>query len=336
VALRLVEVAFPPERAQEITQLIATEGLDRWETTRGKRTVVKVLVQAEEAEHILARLQPMDGLPGFRVVLLPVEATLPRPQEPDEPPVVVPVTKPAFLPMGISREELYEDVQGGAKGGRIFLALVGLSALVAALGMLRNSPAVVIGAMVIAPLLGPIVALSLASTLGDVPLARRALRTGLTGLVFALVIGFALGLTLPVDGSIPELASRTEVGMADLVLALAAGVAGTLATTTAAPAALIGFMVAVALMPPLVASALFLGAGLWEEAGQAGLLVLVNLTALQLAGVSTYLLQGVRPNRWWEADRAKRASRRAVLAWGILLALLAAALAYTEFRPARL
>jgi uncharacterized hydrophobic protein (TIGR00341 family) len=227
-------------------------------------------------------------------------------------------------------------VQGGAKGGRIFLALVGLSALVAALGMLRNSPAVVIGAMVIAPLLGPIVALSLASTLGDVPLARRALRTGLTGLVFALVIGFALGLTLPVDGSIPELASRTEVGMADLVLALAAGVAGTLATTTAAPAALIGFMVAVALMPPLVASALFLGAGLWEEAGQAGLLVLVNLTALQLAGVSTYLLQGVRPNRWWEADRAKRASRRAVLAWGILLALLAAALAYTEFRPDRL
>ena len=126
-----------------------------------------------------------------------------------------------------------------------------LSTLVAAIGLVRGDIAVIIGAMVIAPLLGPNVALALAVTLGDGTLAVRALKTIAAGVATAAVVSVLMGVILPVDPSVPEIASRTDASFSDLALALAAGSAGALAFTTGIPTALIGVMVAVALLPPL-------------------------------------------------------------------------------------
>ena len=126
--------------------------------------------------------------------------------------------------------------------------MIVLSAIVAAIGVLNDNVAVIIGAMVIAPLLTPNVSLSLATALGDLPLFKSALKTLFFGIAIVIVLSTALGLLLPVDPSLQEISSRTSVGLMEIVLALASGAAGALSLTSSAPAVLI--RVAVALMPP--------------------------------------------------------------------------------------
>jgi uncharacterized hydrophobic protein (TIGR00341 family) len=222
----------------------------------------------------------------------------------------------------ISREELYSDIEETTQLSWVFVAMVVLSSIVAAVGILRENVAIIIGAMVIAPLLGPNVALSLATTLGDVELARRSIKTTGVGIFTALGFAALVGLILEVDPNSTEIASRTYVGIGDVVLALAAGGAATLAFTAGASSAVIGVMVAVALLPPLVTFGMLLGARFWQEALGAMLLLTVNIIAINLAGVVSFLAQGIRPINWWEADRAKKATRQAIIVWTVLLLLL--------------
>lgn len=211
-----------------------------------------------------------------------------------------------------------------AKLPRVFTLMVVLSSVVAALGVLRNNVAVVIGPMVIAPPLGPNVAMSLATTLGDMGLGSEALKATVVGILTALVISVLLGLFMTVDPDTPEIASRTAVGLGDIALALASGVAGALAFTTGIPTVLVGVMVAVALLPPLVTFGLLIGSGHGSVAMGAILLFVTNLICVNLAGVVTFLAQGVQPISWWEAERAKKATRIAIGLWILLLVALVA------------
>lgn len=205
-----------------------------------------------------------------------------------------------------------------------FLILIVLATTVAGIGLIRDSVAIIIGAMVIAPLLGPNVSLALATTLGDTDLAKESLKTNLVGVTFAFILACVIGLVFQPTTWSEGIASRAVVGLSDPVLALASGCAGVLAYTTGAPASLIGVMVAVALLPPLTVSGMLLVTGNYAEAGGAALLVLVNVICVNLAGVVTFLAQGIGPRRWWEADRAKRASRIAIAVWMSLLGILIA------------
>jgi uncharacterized hydrophobic protein (TIGR00341 family) len=113
------------------------------------------------------------------------------------------------------------------------------------------------------------------------------------------------------------------VSLSDIALALAAGAAGALAFTSGVPTALVGVMVAVALLPPLVTHGLLLGSKFFQLAWGALLLFLTNFIAINLSGVVCFLFQGVSPREWWEADKARKATRKAILLWfTLLLALL--------------
>lgn len=226
------------------------------------------------------------------------------------------------VPKRLSREELYQDLSEAGRLSPVYLVTTGLATVVAAAGLIRGDVAVIIGAMVIAPLLGPNVALALGSTLGDPELVRRALRAILWGLAVAFGLSLLMGLVFPVDPAVPELARRTRVGLSDLALALAAGSAGSLAYTTGLPTAVIGVMVAVALLPPLVVTGLMVGAGEMGMALGAAMLVVTNVTAVNLAGVATFLAQKIRPRSWWEAERARKATRMALVIWLGMLAVL--------------
>jgi uncharacterized membrane protein len=83
-------------------------------------------------------------------------------------------------------------------------------------------------------------------------------------------------------------------------------------------------MVAVALLPPLVACGLFLGSGDTALAGNAAVLTLTNVVCINLAGVSTFLLQGVRPRHWFQVERARASTRVAITLWISLLIVLGA------------
>jgi uncharacterized hydrophobic protein (TIGR00341 family) len=293
---------------------------------------VRIVLEAEKTEALVDTLSERLGPEDYRVVLVPVEASLPRAEEEDE-------EEPAdgeeekdenATPGRVSREEVYQDLNDDLKVTTLHYTLIVLSAVVAMGGMLRDSTAVVIGAMVIAPLLGPNIALALGTTLGDMKLVGRALRVNLAGLLLAVGLSVVGGVLLTVDASIPEVASRTDVALGDLALALAAGVAGTLSITRGVSTALVGVMVAVALMPPAVAVGLLVGAGDYNLAMGAGLLLVTNVVAINIAAVSTFVVQGIRPTTWYEAERARKATRLAIAFWTITLLLLAAAIVLSD------
>lgn len=325
--LRLLEIALPHEDQDAALGLLADYEVTRMWSQGGEKAQVlfKLLLPGEKTEAVLDALD--NRFPGegrLRIVVLPVEATLPRPsaEAQSEDTETETSTDGAEKAMRVSREELYSDLADLAALTRVYSVMVALSALVAAMGMLRDQIAVVIGAMVIAPLLGPNMALSLAVTLGDAELGRKAVSTVLVGLALAFVIACGLGFSLTVDPAGPEIAARTYLGPADFLLALVSGAAGALAFTSGLSSSLIGVMVAVALMPPLVTCGLLVGSGDFEPALGAFLLLSTNIICINLAGVITFVLQGIRPRRWWEAARARKASRWAMAIWFALLCVL--------------
>jgi uncharacterized hydrophobic protein (TIGR00341 family) len=329
MSLRLIELIVPEQDLSDLRELLEEKGFgDTWvEAAPASPGRARMLVPADRTETVTDLIQQRYGhREGFRMLLLPIEATLPHVQEEKRRPEQGPATEeraPASKgPKRISREELYQDIAGGLRVSTTYLVMVILSTFVAAIGLVRGQVAVVIGAMVIAPLLRPNAGLALAATLGDVALTRKSLRAMLAGLALAGSLSILLGLALRVDPSVPELAERTIVGIPDILVAFAAGGAGALAFTTGLPAPLIGVMVAVALLPPLVTAGLLLGAGHVTLAARAAVLLATNVACVNLAGVLTFLAQGVRPRTFWAEEKAKRATRRAIALWIAMLAVL--------------
>jgi uncharacterized hydrophobic protein (TIGR00341 family) len=336
MSLRLVEAIIPAAYTEEVPRVLEDlTVLGVWATLGNEHfAVVRILTATGNTEAISDALsERFDHFADFRVMLFSVEATVPMPEESttntnneqadseaDE------QEQSKARAARISREELYQDIAQGAQFSTVYLVTVVLSTVVAAVGLLRDNVAVIIGAMVIAPLLGPNVALALASTLGDLKLAGRSVKTLLAGIATAAVLSVGIGIIATVDPHGPEIFARTQVTMGDIVLALAAGSAGALAFTTGIPAAVIGVMVAVALLPPLVVVGLLIGAGYASLAGGALMLFLSNVACVNLAGVVTFLAQKIRPRAWWEAEYAERASRIALSLWVAAVTLLLAAI----------
>jgi uncharacterized hydrophobic protein (TIGR00341 family) len=325
MALRLLEMVLPEKDGAGVRELLSECKVLEHRQLRlsDGEVLIRILLDAERTETVMDLLeQRYSSGEGNRVVILPVEATLPRAQPKPEPEgtpsseQLPPVQEP---PERIGREELYEDIKNGAQLSRVYMAMVLLSTVVAAIGLSHNSVAVIIGAMVIAPLLGPNVALSLGITLGDLNLLRHGFVTALAGIAAVMAMSVIIGMLVDVDPTLPEVAARTRAELGDIVVALASGCAGALAFTTGVSATLIGVMVAVALLPPLVTSGLMLGGGHPMMATGAFSLFLVNLICVNLAGVITFLLQGIKPTSWWEKDRAVKATRIAIALSVVLL-----------------
>lgn len=324
MALRLAHIYLPRESPgflEELTEKFSI--IEHFQTGDENRQEMKLLLDAEETEPVLDYIENRYGhREGFRVITVSVEAVIPR-IEPKEKPQTDGGDQPQERDAKrIYREELYEDINSVSSSGRTFILLVVLSALVATIGLLRANVAIIIGAMVIAPLLGPNMGMALSATLGDLALAKRAIKTSLLGIAIALAIAIVLGVFSEVDVRNPEIASRLQVSYADVVLALASGAAGALSFTSGVPGSLIGVMVAVALLPPLMVFGLFLGDGQFQTSLNALLLLVTNLVCVNISGVAMFLYQGVRPHKWWETKKAKKQTRIAIAVWMILLAIL--------------
>ena len=314
---RLLLIDAPDDGTAE--DALAPLALHVWPEGDGRRAVQAVVRGAD----VDAALGALDGAGARTVAVVSVEA-LARPTgwtAPTRPPTAV----ETFLTRDrLSTEELRDDVEDGARLTRSFAAMSVASAIIAALGMQAGQTAVVIGAMVIAPLLGPCMALAMGATVGDRGLGRRAGLALAVGSGAAFAATLLLGLALPVDPSVPELAARTVASPADIALALASGAAGVLAFSRGLSASLVGVMIAVALVPPLAAAGLFTGAALVGHGGgplAVGALALfaTNLVCINVAGIATFLAQGLPPREW-------RLTGRVLALWTALLAALAALL----------
>ncbi len=275
---------------------------------------MRLLVGDDKVQSALDALQNILGAQTFaKIVVLPVEVALPRPEADKE---------KEEKKAGATREALYNEIEKNAHLNTNYIILVTLSTIVAAIGLIENNVAVVVGAMVIAPLLGPNLAFSLGTALGDTELMKKSGLTTAVGILLAIVLSFLLGLLWPFDITSPELMSRTDVGLDSIVLALASGAAASISLTTGLSSVLVGVMVAVALMPPATTFGLMLGHGNIEHAVGAGLLLAINVVCVNLSSKLVFFIKGVRPRTWWEKEKAKRAMFVFVLMWLVTLVLL--------------
>lgn len=323
MALRLLEVHLPVEHG-EIARNVLTEvgASDVWTEDGGPfEHSLRAVIGSERTGTALDHLHDqLTKLGPFKILVMPLDAVLPRPPATRE-------VESRSLPetfAAVSREEVYAAVQEGSHVNGTYLLMVVLATVVAAIGLTRNNTAAVIGAMVVAPLLGPNMGVALGFSLGDRPLLFSALRASALGVSIAFLMSAALGLFLAVDPSVAEIHSRTSVALSDMLLAFAAGAAGTVAFTSGAPTYLVGVMVAVALLPPTVVSGLLVGSGHLREAYGAFLLVATNISAVTLAAMLTFRVAGMRPRHWWHEEKARSSARIGFVVFALLVVILGA------------
>ncbi len=339
MGLRLLQVCYPYDPDREIEELLDELTLIdvRKEKITETEWFARVILPDTEAESALEILEDAYAhSEHFRVVILDVEATLPRPDLEGKEENEEETAEEKAEKTRISVEEIYQSTAEAASISPVYLVLVVLASIVAAIGLLYDNVAVIIGSMVIAPLLSPNMALSLATTLADSKLARESLVSGMSGYLLAIAVGVLFGLLasvvpgLSIDPSAAEIASRVDINLMYVLLAFSAGVAGSLSVTKGVAQALVGVMVAVALLPPIVAGGLLLGSGMWTDAAGALLLFGVNIVCINLAGVTTFLAQGINPRSWWEQKKARRTTLTALLIWLMVLAILIIMIVFYE------
>ena len=275
---------------------------------------MRLVVTDDTVQDVLDALQGVLGAQSYaKLLVYPIDISLPKQTEEQE-------EKEAQATQ--ARESLYKEVQKNARLDANYLVLVMLSTIVAAIGLIENNVAVVIGAMVIAPLLGPNLAFGLGTALGDLSLMNNSLKTLLAGVLLAVTVSVVMGIVWPFPLTSPELISRTDAGLDSIALAFASGAAAALSLSTGLPSVLVGVMVAVALLPPAATFGLMLGHARPDLAAGAALLLAVNIVSVNLACKLVFLIKGVRPRTWWEKEKANKAMRRYIVIWVVTLALL--------------
>ncbi len=194
-----------------------------------------------------------------------------------------------------------------------YLVLTASSCLIATFGLLIDSTAVVIGAMLIAPLMLPLRSFAFATLEGDRELLWVSSRAIAVGTLLSIACSWLVGLVVGLPQFGPEVLSRTEPTLIDLSIAICAGgVSGYARIRPSVGDALPGTAIAVALMPPLCTIGLLLSQGAWEGAGGAALLYITNLLGINLACLALFAFSG-----YARSDQLSRS-----LSWGISLGLI--------------
>jgi uncharacterized hydrophobic protein (TIGR00271 family) len=227
----------------------------------------------------------------------------------------------SVLPTLTAREqaEAYRNVRRGARPRADFWVMIALASALAGLGLLLNSAAVIIGAMLVAPFMNAILSLGLSVVMGDLQFLLRALSTTVRGALLAVLMGFLVTLIVPGAQPTSEMLIRANPTLLDLVVALTAGAAAAYATCRPdVYAALAGVAIAAALAPPLANVGISIAMQRWEIAWGAALLFTTNLIAISAAGGLIFLWLGFQP-RPGDINRATVLRRGA---WGILVLLI--------------
>jgi len=321
MSLRQLQVTVPTGHGGEVCEVLTKLGVknvtlmqaaprDPTELVIATLPTGAVEEAIEELKKLLELRSPEDGV----ISLLEVRATIPE-LEPDE------------VRVQAAREELYDTMVGACRLDADFVLLIVIATAIAAMGLIRGNTAYIIASMIVAPLLGPAVAMSFSTVLGDTFLFYRSTRAELAGLGFAIASSALIGLFFQVDPETPEIAARMFPAPVDVGLAIGGGVAAALTQLTGLSAALVGVMIAISLLPP--AAVVGLGIANMDTGMMAGafLLLAINLVCINIAGTITFRLKGIRPAHWYWKRKAGQQVRGRLLIWGILLVILLAALA---------
>lgn len=339
--MRLVQVLIPKGMREPVLAVLDDEQIDYavWdETGRGEfEALVQFPIPPIGVEPVMARLHEA-GISenAYTIVLSPETVVSSR----------IEMLKKRYSGLRISREELIARAEDLAPATSTFLAFLVLSTIIATAGLLLDSAATIIGAMVVAPLMGPAISASVGTVIDNRELAARGVKLQVMGLLLAIAVAALLGLLMKGTLLLPpgldireigQIAERTTPNFLSLFLALGSGLAGGISIIRGSGSTLVGVAIAVALVPPAATSGLGLAWGLYGVALTAAVLVLVNLLAINISALLLFWLSGFRPAEEKAVGRARTAviSRAAVLAISIaFLSIVLALVTYTSFQSA--
>lgn len=319
--MKIIEVVADVGHADTFSGIAEQHGIDDlWfgQENEDGRISARFLVRPRQRQDVLDSLQTvLSSSTNAQILILPIETSiLKKGEEVEE------KEKRKNGSANISREELFTAVEKGANLDNTYLLLVFLSSIVAAIGLIENNVAVIIGAMVIAPLLGPNLALALGASLGEKKLIIQSLKALAVGIIMAVILSVMLGLIWPGPLNSAELLSRTEVLYSSTAIALASGAAASLSLVTGVSGVLVGVMVAVALMPPAVTIGLMISIADWDKVMGASLLLTVNIVSINLSSKLVFLFRGIQPRTWLESRKARQSQTLYISIWAGLLIVL--------------
>lgn len=324
--MRLIQATIPPGALPAVEQALTEDGVDYFVTaetaTEEYGHVLYISLPEEDVEAVLETLYSAGLDSEDHVLLIDTEVD-----------IFGRADGAASEGGGYARiasAELEGKTEDLIPDLRTFVTMMLLSTIVATTGVLLDSPAVVVGSMVLAPLFGPAVSSSVGTVIDEQGLFWQGIQLQVLGVVLAVggAAAFALLMrtTYLLPGtfavtSAPQIVDRLSPDLLSLVVALAAGIAGVVSIATAAGRALVGVMMAAALLPP----AAIVGIGIaWGSPGvvlHSAILLTVNLLAINLAGHVTLWYLGYRPQSWIQIPETRRSilKRGAILFVAILL-----------------
>lgn len=304
--MRLIQVFVPSALRDEALRILEKEDLDYVridERSNGDDgELVSFPIPTQAVDHVLTSLHEIGIEDDFIVVSSIETAKTPRIEKLEERYV-----NGTEEDDSIARDEIRTRALNMTPGRGTYYSMTVLSALVATAGLLLDSPAIVVGSMVIAPQVSAALTGTVGLVLDDRPMVRDGLSSLAVGLVAAIASAFAFAWLIRFSGAVPstvditaiaQVQNRISPGVLALVVGICAGAAGAFGLATAIPVSLVGVMIAVALIPAAAA----VGIGLaWSHATVAlgaFVLVAVNAASILLAGIAVFWHLGYRPDGW--------------------------------------
>ena len=337
--MRLVQVLIPEGNSDSVLTALDEQGIDYavfQEVGRGDfEAMVQFPVPPSGVEPVMEKLTAAGIRDDSYTIVLPTETVVSQ---------RLGALEERFPSLRISREELYARAGDLAPANSTFFAFLILSTVIATTGLLLDSAATIIGAMVVAPLMGPAISASVGTILDDQRMAARGVKLQVFGLLAAIATGAVLGWLLQQTvlippqldiQSIPQVAERTSPNFLSLFLALGSGIAGALSIIRGSGSSLVGVAIAVALVPPAATAGLGIAFGLPAVAIAGTVLVVINLLAINVSALILLYVAGFKPLEAgrFEGVRSSVFSRIVVIAVAIaMLSVVLGAVTWTSFQ----
>jgi len=325
--VRLVQVSIPTGKRDAVLSTLDEQGIDYVvaDETSGREytAVVTFPLPSQAVEPVLESLREVGIERDAYTVVLAAETVVSRQFED-----LVERYEEDTDGDRIAREELRARAEEMAPTTTTYVLMTVVSVVIATAGLLLDSPSVVVGSMVIAPLIGPAMATNVGTVLADEELFGRGVKLQVLGLTLAVVAATAFALFVKTTNLVPpglevtevgEVAERTTPDVLSLVVALGAGVAGAVSLRSGVSASLVGVMIAVALVPPTAAIGIGIAWGVPAVVAGSSVLVLVNTLSINLAALATFWYGGYRPESWFALDQARSALAKQT---GVLVAAI--------------
>ena len=309
--VRLLQITIPAGKRETLLSTLDDEGIDYLvsDETSGREfdAIAYIPLPTNAVESVLEQLREVGLDEDAYVVVLDANTVVSRrftklQEEYDED--------------RIARDELVAAASELVPSTNTYILMTIVSALIATAGLLLDSPAVVVGSMVIAPLVGPATSASIGTVVSEQRMFIRGIYLQGMGLLLAIIAAFAFAFVVrnvnlipPITDitTVPEIRERVAPDFLSLVIAIGAGVAGIVSLTTGVSTALVGVMIAVALIPPAATVGIGLAWGAPLVTLGSGVLVLVNVLSINLAAMVVLWYSGYRPQHWFKTGHARQA-----------------------------